>query len=61
MVMLEGESLTIALLDAITIHWMLSIDHRLLSIVKTEFASELKNKQICQMIKPIAQNIDDMI
>ena len=57
----EGESLTIALLDAITIHWMLSIDRRLLAIVKTEFASDLKNKRICQMIKPIAQNIDELL
>ena len=30
-----GEKLTIALLDALTIHWLLSIDKRLLTIVKT--------------------------
>ena len=57
----NGEQLTIALLDAITIHWLMSIDKRLLSIVKTEFASELKNKCICQMVKIIAQTIDDLL
>ena len=56
-----GEKLTIALLDAITIHWLLSIDRRLLSIVKTEFAPELKTKRICQMIKIIAQNVDELL
>ena len=56
-----GEQLTIALLDAVTIHWLLSIDKRLLPIVKTEFATELKSKRICQMVKIIAQNIDDLL
>ena len=50
-----------ALLDVITIHWLLSIDKRLLTIVKTEFSTELKTKRICQMVKPIAQCIDDLL
>ena len=33
-----GEELTIALLDAIAIHWLISLDRELLYIVKTEFA-----------------------
>ena len=56
-----GEQLTIALLDVIAIHWLLSIDKRLISIVKTEFASDLKTKRLSQMIKQIAQNIDDLL
>ena len=57
----DGEGLTIALLDSITIHWLLSIDSRLVSIIRTEFATELKTKRICEMVKPIAQNIDDLL
>ena len=56
-----GESMSISLLDAITIHWMLSIDRRLLDIVKVEFATDLKSKRICQMVKPIAKSIDDLL
>ena len=56
-----GESLSISLLDAITIHWMLSIDRRLLDIVKVEFATDLKSKRICQMVKTIAKSIDDLL
>ena len=36
-----GEQLTVALLDNISIHWLLSIDKKLISIVRTEFAPEL--------------------
>ena len=36
-----GEKLTVALLDTIAIHWLLNIDRRLVSIVKTEFATDL--------------------
>ena len=46
----DGEPLTIALLDAIAIHWLVSIDKRLVNIVKTEFATDLKTKRISQMI-----------
>ena len=56
-----GEVLSIALLDSIAIHWLLTIDRRLINIVKTEFASELKTKRLCQMIKPIASNIDELL
>ena len=38
-----GESLTIGLLDLIAIHWMLFIDKRLISTVKTEFTEDLKS------------------
>ena len=57
----NGEHLTVALLDAIAIHWLLSIDKRLVSIIKTEFASDLKTKRLSQMIKQIAQNIDELL
>ena len=56
-----GETLTIGLLDAIAVHWLLSIDKRLVSIIKTEFASDLKVKRLSQMIKTIAVNIDDLL
>ena len=56
-----GEVMTIALLDSIAVHWMLNIDKRLVSIVKTEFATELKSKRLCQMIKTIASNIDELL
>ena len=56
-----GEKLSISLLDSIAIHWLITIDRRLINIVKTEFSSELKTKRICQMIKPIATNIDDLL
>ena len=56
----QGEELTVALLDSIAIHWLLSIDRRLISIVKTEFSTELKTKRLSEMIKPIATNIDDL-
>ena len=36
-----GESLTIGLLDSIAIPWILSIDKRLISIIKTEFTADL--------------------
>ena len=56
-----GEQLTIGLLDSITVHWLLSIDKRLINIIKTEFATELKNKRLCQMVKCIATNIDELL
>ena len=56
-----GEQLTVALLDNIAIHWLLSIDKKLISIVRTEFASELKTKRLSEMIKPIATCIDDLL
>ena len=56
-----GESLSVALLDTIAIHWLLNIDKRLVNIVKTEFATQLKTKRLCQLIKTIAQNIDDLL
>ena len=56
-----GENLTIALLDSIAVHWLLSIDRRLINIIKTEFASELKVKRLSEMIKPIASNIDELL
>ena len=56
-----GEQLTVALLDSIAIHWLLSIDKRLISIVKTEFASELKTKRLSEMVKPIATTIDELL
>ena len=56
-----GESLTVALLDSIAVHWLLLIDRRLISNVRTEFASELKTKRLCEMIKPIATTVDDLL
>ena len=56
-----GESLTIGLLDSIAIHWLTSIDRRLIGIIKTEFAADLKTKRLCEMIKPIAKNIDELL
>ena len=56
-----GERLTVALLDSIAIHWLLSIDRRLIGIIKTEFATELKTKRLSEMIKPIASNIDELL
>ena len=57
----EGDTLTVTLLDTIAIHWLVTIDKRLVNIVKTEFASELKQKRLCQMVKVIAPNIDDLL
>ena len=57
----DGEKLTVALLDSIAIHWLLSIDRRLINIVRTEFSTELKTKRLSEMIKPIATNIDDLL
>ena len=48
----------IRLLDAIAVHWLNSIDKRLISIIKTEFATQ-KTKRLCQMIKPIAKCVDE--
>ena len=45
-----GEKLTIGLLDSIAVHWLLAIDKRLIGIVKTEFAADLKTKRLCQML-----------
>ena len=56
-----GETLTIGLLDAIAVHWLLSIDRRLVSIIKTEFASDLKVKRLSQIIRTIAVNIDELL
>ena len=56
-----GETLSIGLLDSIAIHWMMKIDRRLINIVKTEFAADLKNKRLCEMIKQIATNVDDLL
>ena len=49
----EGQSMSISLLDSIAIHWLLSIDKKLINIVKTEFSSELKNKRLCQTFSNI--------
>ena len=56
-----GDTLSISLLDTIAIHWLITIDKRLVSIVKTEFASDLKEKRLCQMVKTIAPNIDELL
>ena len=56
-----GEQLSISLLDAITIHWLLMIDKRLIAIVKTELATDLKTKRMCQLIKQIAPNVDEWL
>ena len=56
-----GEDLTIALLDSVAIHWLLCIDPRLIGIVKTEFATELKSLRLSQMVKTIAKNIDELL
>ena len=56
-----GEELSICLLDAVTIHWLLAIDKRLISIVKTELATDLKSKRMCQLVKQIAPNIDEWL
>ena len=56
-----GEKLTIGLLDAITVHWLLAIDKRLISIIKTEFATQLKTHRLCQLVKSIAPTIDDLL
>ena len=53
--------MTVGLLDSIAVHWLLTIDKRLINIVKTEFAAELKIKRLSQMIKPIASNIDELL
>ena len=56
-----GENLSVALLDAVAIHWLLCIDHRLIGIVKTEFSTELKTLRLSQMVKTIAKNIDELL
>ena len=56
-----GEKLTVALLDTVAIHWLLNIDKRLVNIIKTEYATELKTKRLSQLVKQIAQNIDDLL
>ena len=56
-----GELLSIGLLDAIAIHWLISIDKRLVDIVKIEFAADLKTKRLSQMVKTIARSIDDLL
>ena len=56
-----GEIMTVALLDSIAVHWLLSIDRRLIDIIKTEFSTELKTKRLCQLIKVIASNIDELL
>ena len=53
--------MTVALLDVVTIHWLLCIDPRLIGIVKTEFASELKTSRLSQMVKTIAKSIDELL
>ena len=58
---IAGEELTIGLLDSVAVHWLLTIDKRLNNIVKTEFATELKTKRLCQMVKQIATNVDELL
>ena len=55
------ETPTIGLLDAIAIHWLLSIDGRLLDIVKVEYATDLKTKRLCQMVKVISKSVDELL
>ena len=57
----EGEVMSIGLLDAIAVHWLNSIDKRLINIIKMEFSTELKTKRLCEMVKPIAKVIDDLL
>ena len=56
-----GEKFTVALLDSVAIHWLSSIDKKLINIVKTEFSTELKTKHLSQLVKPISQYIDDLL
>ena len=48
-----GETLSIGLIVSIAMHWMMKM--------KTEFAVDLKNKRLCEMIKQIATNVDDLL
>ena len=57
----QGENMTIALLDNIAVHWLNSIDRRLVNIIKTEFSTDLKSKRLCQLVKPIAKCIDELL
>jgi len=57
----EGEVMTIGLLDAIAVHWLNSIDKRLINIIKTEFSTELTTKRLCETVKPIAKVIDELL
>ena len=57
----NGEVMSIGLLDSIAIHWLITIDKRLINIVKTEFATQLKTHRLCQIIKHIAPNIDELL
>ena len=56
-----GEKLTVSLLDAISVHWLMAIDKRLIGIIKTEYASQLKEKRLCELVKVIARNIDELL
>ena len=51
-----GENLTVALLDSIAIHWLLSIDPRLVGIVKTEYETELKSLLTSTIPVPLGSN-----
>ena len=42
-------------------HWLISIDRRLVDIIKTEFATDLKFKRLCQMVKTISKNIHELL
>ena len=58
---ITGERMSIGLLDSIAVHWLITIDKRLINIVKTEFATQLKTHRLCQLIKQIAHIIDDLL
>ena len=56
-----GDTISVTMLDLITIHWMSEIDSRLHAAVKIEFATDLKTKRVCQLVKRIATNADDLL
>ena len=56
-----GDKISVTMLDLITMYWMSQIDPRLSNIVKVEFATELKSERICQLVKRIATNADELL
>ena len=59
----EGESVTIALLNQITIAWMQAIDSNLVGLVQTAYSKDLKRKntQIYDLMPDIAENVDELL
>ena len=59
---LNGDKMTISLMNLVVVHWLEKTSPRLIEIVKHEYATDLRNgSQLIQLMPKIASFIDSLL